>query len=1057
MALKPIEILIKARDEASGIFGALQGKVAAVGIAIAGYFGISAFIGAVKGASELEAKLSEVKAVSGATAAEMVLLRKAAEDAGATTKFTATEAADALGNLTRAGLNAKQAIEALPAVLQLAQAGGIGLAEASEYVTKAVMGMGLAFSESGRVADVLAAGANASNTSVTGLAQALSYAAPVAKSLGLSLEFTVALIGKFADAGIDASRAGTALNSVLSQFSDPASKFRQELGGAGIITGNFEKALRQLAAAGPAGERAILAVGLEAGPALRALLNQGIGALDDLKGKLDAAKGSAAETARVMEDNLKGSFTTLSSVWDTVKNTLATPVLPVLRDGVVQLSAALTNAVSNGTIGRFGDAIATAFQGGIKWVKAFAAETDFAALTARLQAFAASTQAAFTKLGEYATNAGNTIKLVYGVMASGGNAVLTAIYGLGVAVTGVVAAFQKALALLYEGMAKVTFGSISAQYKQLAADVRQSAEATSAASRALADKTIESFTAMGDSAQLARDGWEGLTTSTQAASVQANAGANAFGAVAAALTTVGDAATSAADKAQSSAAQQQAAAQATRVAVAELKVEYEQALAAGNVQLAVEKLQQIQAALKGTSEQAKLAAAEMAKATEDAFAGLGISSEAALKRLAATAQLQYKQIKDDANSTAADVANAFKAYAEKAIAANNGVASAALLVEAAMAKVSITINSTGKAIVSSMAQGAAAVKTVADAYRQLGLQTPEELKKIADANAAAWDKIKGDSAASLETLKAAFSTYAQSAIAASGDVGSSQRRTTEETLKQQAALKGLTISFDENGRVCVETQAQAAAAINKTTDGLRGQRGAVDDVTSALEKQNATLERTIAAQEKANSLAERAIELENKRRGVDKEGFATGKDGNRVNAGGDLNTATGIYKFLQEAGVKDEAKAREITKEFLDTKGDVTYSNNPGQIKYGGDTISMALLRAAERITFGADGAGRNGFGAPASTGSANNNPPANSQPTTPAKTPPPVAPTPSTAPVTQSGGARASKAGDTNLTIHVAAGVNMASREQMQSLARAIMPAINDLQRKGVISASQG
>lgn len=984
MALKPIEILIKARDEASGIFGSLQAKVAAVGIAIAGYFGVSAFIGAVKGAAELEAKLSEVKSVSGATAAEMVLLRKTAEEAGATTKFTATEGADALGNLARAGLNARQAIEALPAVLQLAQAGGIGLAQASEYVTKVVMGMGLAFSDAGRVADVLAAGANASNTSVTGLAEAMSYAAPVAKSLNLGLEFTVAVIGKFADAGIDASRAGTALNAVLSQFSDPASKFRQELAGAGIVTSNFEQALRQLAAAGPAGERAILAVGLEAGPALRALLNQGIGALDDLKGKLDAAKGSAAATARVMEDNLKGSFNGLSSSWDTVKNVLATPVLPVIRDGVVQLTTALTNAVSNGTIGRFGDAIATAFQGGIKWVKAFAAETDFGTLAVRLQAFAASTQSAFTKLGEYATNAGNTIKLVYGVMASGGNAVLTAIYGLGVAVSGVVAGFQQALALLYEGMAKITFGNISAQYKQLAADVRQSAEATSAASRALADKTIESFTAMGDSAQLARDGWDGLTTSTQAAAVQATAGANAFDSVATALTAVGDVATTAGEKAQSSAVQQQAAAQATRQAVAELKVEYEAALAAGNVQLAVEKLKQMQAALKGTAEQAKQSAVEMAKATEDAFTGLGITSEAALKRMANAAFMQFQQIKSDANSSVVDVANAFKAYAEKAIAANNGVASAALLGEAAMAKVSITTDGAGKAIVSSMAQGAAAVKTVADAYRQLGLQTPEKLKKIADANAAAWDKIKGDSSASVETLKSAFSVYAQSAIAASGDVGSEQRRTTEALLKQEATLKGLTISFDENGRVCVESQKKAAKAVNETT--------------SALEEQNAALERTISAQEKANALAERAIALENKRLGQDKDHFATGKDGNRINAGSELGTATGILKFLQAAGVKDETQAKAITREFLDSKGEVTYSNNPGQIKYGGDTISAALLKAAERIT--------------------------------------------------------SSRASETNLTINVTAGVNMASRGQVESLARAIMPAIDDLKRKGVLSA---
>ncbi|TXT38829.1 MAG: family phage tail tape measure protein, partial [Comamonadaceae bacterium] len=309
----------------------------------------------------------------------------------------------------------------------------------------------------------------------------------------------------------------------MAQFADPASKFRTELAGAGITTTNFEKALRQLAAAGPAGSKAINAVGLEAGPALRSLLNQGIGALDALKGKLDDAAGSAAKTAAVMEGNLKGAFTGLSSAWDTVKNALATPVLPVLTSGVQSLSKAFTDAVAGGLVGKFGEAIATAFEGGIKWVKAFAAELDPVALGAKMQAFAADTQATFTKIGEAATNAGNVVRLVYGAMSAGTNAVLTAVYGIGVAVSGVVSTAQTGLALLYEGMAKITFGSISEGYKQMAADVRLSAEATSAASRAMADKTLESFTAMGDGAQTARNGWTGLTNATQAASAQATA------------------------------------------------------------------------------------------------------------------------------------------------------------------------------------------------------------------------------------------------------------------------------------------------------------------------------------------------------------------------------------------------------------------------------------------------------------------------------------------------------------------------------------------------------
>lgn len=713
MAIKPIEILIKAKDEASGIFGSLQSKVVGVGVAIAGYFGISAFIGAIKGASELEAKLSEVKAVSGATAAEMVLLRKAAEDAGATTKFTATEAAEALGHLSRAGLSAKDSIAALPAVLNLAQAGGIGLGEASEYVTKAVMGMGLAFTESGRVADVLAMGANASNTSVTGLAQALSYAAPVARSLGLSLETTVAIIGKFADAGIDASRAGTALNAILSQFADPASKFRQELAGAGITTNNFETALRQLAAAGPAGQKAILAVGLEAGPALRALLNQGIGALDDLKAKLDNAAGSAAETAKVMEDNLQGSFKSLSSAWDTVKNTLNTPVLPVLKDAFEQLAGAFRNAVSDGTIGKFGETIATAFQAGIKWAREFLGTVDFAALIARMQELSGQAQDTFTQIGEYASNAGNIVKTVYGVMSAGTNVVMGAVYGIAEAFSGVFSNIQTGLSMLMDGLAKVTFGGVSASFKAAAAEVRLSAEATWAVSEAFAKKSEDAFNSAAKGAELARAGWSGLTDSTTDAERQARTSTQAFQTLGETLKEVGGDATAAGQKAQAAGILHKEAAEQARTAVAELKKEYEAAVATGNWQLAAEKIQ----ALKKAAEDAKAGITDLRKKAEEeaaltatAFTNAGIKTKTELKNLADNAEADFKRIKASGQATSEGLQTAFKNYADKAIAANGGVATETIKAQAAMYGLKVEVDSMGKAIVKAMTEGSDATR-----------------------------------------------------------------------------------------------------------------------------------------------------------------------------------------------------------------------------------------------------------------------------------------------------------------------------------------------------------
>lgn len=701
MAFKPIQILINAKDDASAVFDKLQTKVAAVGAAILGYFGVQAFAGVVKGAADLEAALSRVQAATGAGAQEMQQLRDAAESAGANTKFTAVEAAGALENLAKAGLSAKDAISTLPAVLQLAQAGDIELGTAAEFVTKAINGLGLAFSDAGRVADVLAKGANATNTSVTGLAQALSYAAPLANTLGLGLEFTVAMIGKFADAGIDASRAGTALNSILAQFSDPASKFRTELAAAGITTTNFEAALHQLAKAGPIGERAIAAVGQEAGPALRALLNQGVGKLDELTKALQDAKGSAAETAKVMEANLNGSLRGLGSAWDTVKNALATPVLPVLQKAVDQLSASLKSAVSDGTVTRFGQSLASGFQSAITWAQNFAASFDWSSIVARLQAFAGEAQQTFERLGQFATNAGNTVKLAYGVMAGGVNVVLTAIYGIGSVFADVAGTVMAGVAKLRDGLASVTFGKLSESFKLAAEDARNAAQGFSDAAQAMRDKAAEALQDAADAAQLARDGFTGLAEGAKQAGASAGAATSAISSVAAGLVKVGDAAAQAGDKVASGADKQAAANEQSRASIAQLRAEYQKAIDTGNLELAVQKLQ----AIKSASDAAAVSAKDHAKAQREAAADIaaaferaGVQTKDALKVAASTAISDFEKIRDSGQATTAGLAQAWKRAADAAIEAGDGVAPAWVQAQAATRGFAIEVDGAGRAI-----------------------------------------------------------------------------------------------------------------------------------------------------------------------------------------------------------------------------------------------------------------------------------------------------------------------------------------------------------------------
>ncbi|MEG0937908.1 MAG: phage tail tape measure protein [Comamonas sp.] len=711
MAFKPIQIVINAKDNASAVLGRLESTIKAVGIAAAGYFGINAFVGMVKGAADFEQGMSRVQAATGASADEMTKLRAAAEAAGADTKYTSTEAAGALENLAKAGLSANDAIAALPAVLQLAQAGDIELGAASEIVTKAVMGMGLAFTDAGRVADVLALGANATNTSVTGLAQALSYAAPVAQSLGLSLESTVAIIGKFADAGIDASRAGTALNSILSQFANPASKFREELATAGITTRNFEEALHQLAKAGPAGSKAINAVGQEAGPALRALLNQGMTSLDDLTAKLKNAEGSAAATAKVMQDNLHGSLNGLSSAWDTLKNALATPVLPVLKDGVDQLAASFKSAVADGTIGKFGDSIAAAFQAGIKWVKEFIGQVDFTQVVAKLSAFADRSNETFTQIGESARNAGNIVQTTWGVMTAGVNGLMAVIYKVGEAFAGVASNIQSGLAMLLEGLSKITFGEMSQSFARAAEEMRLSAEATWASSEALAAKASAALDAAADGAALAREGFASLSDSMSGASQATSSWQKTVEAARVELDASAKAAVNAAEAFQKKKAAEEAGAAAStahRLAIEQLRGEYQTLIASGHLQAAAEKLDEINRKLRETPAAAK----DSAKAVEDtakaaeaaalklqaAFTELGVTSSVEVAQQAKNHKDAYDTIKAAASSTTEDIAASFKKAADAAIGANKGIAPSWVAAEAAIRGYTIEVDGSGKSV-----------------------------------------------------------------------------------------------------------------------------------------------------------------------------------------------------------------------------------------------------------------------------------------------------------------------------------------------------------------------
>ena len=269
------------------------------------------------------------------------------------------------------------------------------------------------------------------------------------------------------------------------------------------------------------------------------------------------------------------------------------------------------------------------------------------------------------------------------------------------------------------------------------------------------------------------------------------------------------------------------------------------------------------------------------------------------------------------------------------------------------------------------------INSLREAMALLGVTSDESLKKTAKTSQEAYDTMKASGTSSARELADGFRKMANDQLAAAGEVGSSQRAVTEAVLQTEGAVRGLSVSFDKNGKLVVQTQAEATAAIIESFEALNRQQSAVQKVTSALEQQN-------AAQERVNAAAEKAAELERKRLGVDKEGFSTDKNGSRLVAGGDLTTRTGIKDFLKKAGVNDDAEATRITNEFANSKGEIDYFNNAGQMKYGGasSTISQALLKAAEKYTFAGKPIGGANSAAPPTPGTSPAPTPSNSSQT---------------------------------------------------------------------------
>ena len=276
-------------------------------------------IGLVRRIAQFAQAMSTVRAVTAATADQFDILRARARALGSETRFSATQAAEGMLFLARAGFNTGQVLAAIGGTLMLAQAGALGLGEAADIASNVLQGFRLAAEQTGRVVDVLALAANSANTTVGQLGDALKFVAPVAAGLGVSIETTAAAVGALSNAGLQASLAGTGLRRVLAELESPSQMTADIFRSLGVSTDEVRvsqvglvEVLQRLRRAGVDTGLALEIFGQRGGPAFEVLASS-IPSVIALEEGLRNAGGTAQRIAQIMDDNLNGALFRLRS------------------------------------------------------------------------------------------------------------------------------------------------------------------------------------------------------------------------------------------------------------------------------------------------------------------------------------------------------------------------------------------------------------------------------------------------------------------------------------------------------------------------------------------------------------------------------------------------------------------------------------------------------------------------------------------------------------------------------------------------------------------------
>jgi TP901 family phage tail tape measure protein len=294
----------------------LKSKIAGLVATIGSLVGITK---AFEILANFEEQMAKVKAVTKASSAEMANLTKLAKKLGTTTEFSASQAAEGMSFLGLAGFKTNKILESMPAVIDLATAGQLGLADAADISSNILSGFNLNAKEMARVVDVMAeVNANA-NTNIMQLGEAMKFVAPVAEVSNISIEKTAAAIGVLSDAGLQASMAGTGFRRIISELANPSREAQKILGALGLTQRDVDissqgvvKVLKKLAPLAKHTGAAFKVFGDRGAPAF-AVLSKNLPKLEELIKKLKDSQGAGKRLADTMRDQLGGDFKAFKS------------------------------------------------------------------------------------------------------------------------------------------------------------------------------------------------------------------------------------------------------------------------------------------------------------------------------------------------------------------------------------------------------------------------------------------------------------------------------------------------------------------------------------------------------------------------------------------------------------------------------------------------------------------------------------------------------------------------------------------------------------------------